>query len=101
MTVPVLDLSAFRDGTARDKRAVAADFDRACRDIGFLLVSGHDVPESVQTALSAAGKAFFDHTSHLRLLHYPAPEQELESGQLRCRERGQSPSRRRSMGGAG
>ncbi|MBT6277122.1 MAG: isopenicillin N synthase family oxygenase [Chromatiales bacterium] len=26
------------------------------------------------------------HTSHLRLLHYPAPEQDLEPGQLRCGE---------------
>lgn len=26
------------------------------------------------------------HTSHLRLLHYPSPEEELESGQLRCGE---------------
>lgn len=203
MTVPVLDVSAFKDGTARDQQAVATVFDRACREIGFLVVSGHGVPESVQTALYEAGKAFFDqplsqklkarrlrheqnrgyipygeerlvrmhggesppdfkevfaigpcvvpeepyytdeaaypnfapniwpacsptlrsameayyqamealtrtltqvsalalnlpenwfdtkldrHTSHLRLLHYPAPEQELESGQLRCGE---------------
>ena len=41
MTVPVVDLSRFRHGTSRDKWSVAAEFDRACRDIGFLVVSGH------------------------------------------------------------
>lgn len=60
MAVAVLDLSQFHEGTARDKRAVAAAFDRACCDTGFLVVSGHGVPEAVQTALYETGKAFFD-----------------------------------------
>lgn len=60
MTVPVLDLSPFKDGTTQDKRDVATAFNRACHDIGFLVVTGHGVPESTQSALYDAGKAFFD-----------------------------------------
>ena len=60
MTVPVIDLSRFRHGTMQDKQSVAAEFDRACRDIGFLIVSGHGVPQSVQTTLYQTAKAFFD-----------------------------------------
>ncbi len=60
MTVHVMDLLPFRHGTARDKRDVAATFDRVCRDIGFLVIAGHGVPESTQSALYHAGKAFFD-----------------------------------------
>ncbi|PON10979.1 hypothetical protein C2W62_47220 [Candidatus Entotheonella serta] len=60
MTVPVLDLSPFRDGTAQDKRNVATVFDRACRDIGFLVIAGHGVSEATQAALYDAGKSFFD-----------------------------------------
>ncbi len=67
MTVPVLDLSSFRDGTAQDKRATATAFDRACRDIGFLVVAGHEVPESIQAALYDAGKSFFDQSLSQKL----------------------------------
>ena len=76
MIVPVLDLSAFTEGTARDKQAVAADFDHACRDIGFLVASGHGVPQSVERELYLAGRLFFDqpltHKLEARRIH---PEQ--------------------------
>ncbi|MEE8292150.1 MAG: 2-oxoglutarate and iron-dependent oxygenase domain-containing protein [Candidatus Tectomicrobia bacterium] len=76
MTVPVVDLSLFRHGTSRDKWSVAAEFDRACRDIGFLVVSGHGVPQSVQTTLYETGKALFDQPlSHKLKARRPHSEQ--------------------------
>lgn len=74
MAVPVLDVSSFRNGTARDKQSVAVAFDRACRDIGFVVVAGHGVSESTQSALYGAGKAFFDQALpqklHVRRRHH-------------------------------
>ena len=58
LTVPVIDLAPFRDGT--DKAGVAGAVDRACRDIGFLVVSGHGVPPDLVERTRAAGRAFFD-----------------------------------------
>lgn len=42
-TVPIIDISPFIDGT--DLHGVAADIDRACRDLGFLVITGHGVPQ--------------------------------------------------------
>lgn len=57
MTVPVIDLTPWRD--ASDRGSVAAAVGRACRDIGFLVVAGHGVPDPVVEAARAASLAFF------------------------------------------
>lgn len=54
--VPVLDLSEFQ-GPGRARLAHALD--DACRDIGFLLVTGHGVPEALIRRMHAATAAFF------------------------------------------
>lgn len=62
VTLPVhpVDLEPFRLGDGDDRAAVAAAIDGACRDSGFLLVSGHGVPlETCDAVLDAFG-AFFD-----------------------------------------
>jgi len=58
LTVPVIDLTPYRDGT--DKMAVATRVDRACRDIGFLVIRGHGVPADLIEQTRATGRAFFD-----------------------------------------
>jgi isopenicillin N synthase-like dioxygenase len=61
-TLPVhpLDLEPFRHGTETDRLQVAHRLDAACRDTGFLVVTGHDVAlEACDAALDAFG-AFFD-----------------------------------------
>jgi isopenicillin N synthase-like dioxygenase len=60
LLVHEIDLAAFRHGTAADRDAVAHAFDHACRDSGFILLTGHGVaPETVDDALDA-WQAFFD-----------------------------------------
>jgi isopenicillin N synthase-like dioxygenase len=56
MTVAVVDLAAFEAGDL----SVAAAVDRACRETGFLVLSGHGVPEGEIAALRGAARAFFD-----------------------------------------
>ena len=53
MTVPVIDLSA-------DRARVVEEVGRAGREIGFLTVVGHGVPEELVAETAAAGHAFFD-----------------------------------------
>ena len=53
MTVPVIDLSA-------ERARVVEEVGRAGREIGFLAVVGHGVPEELVAETSAAGHAFFD-----------------------------------------
>ncbi|MGW0038076.1 isopenicillin N synthase family dioxygenase [Gordonia sp. NPDC003376] len=59
LDVPLIDISAFRDGTDADRRRVAADVDRACRDIGFLIITGHGVgPDQIRRVYDTS-KEFF------------------------------------------
>jgi len=57
-TVPVIDLAPYRDRS--DAPGVARAIDRACREIGFLVVRGHGVPADLVERTRAAGRAFFD-----------------------------------------
>jgi len=58
--IPVIDLSGFRHGGDANRRRLAACVAKACQEIGFLVVSGHGVAGSIQTALYQQGLRFFD-----------------------------------------
>ncbi len=60
LPVHPVDLEPFRLGGPNDRGAVAAALDAACRDSGFLLVTGHGVPESLCGAVLDSFGAFFD-----------------------------------------
>lgn len=60
MNVPVIDLSPFRHGDAEARKKVAAEVGRACEDIGFLVVTGHGVPNELILKTHETAKAFFD-----------------------------------------
>lgn len=56
--VPIIDLAPYRNGS--DKASVAKAVDRACREIGFLVVSGHGVPADLVAETELLSHAFFD-----------------------------------------
>ncbi len=55
--VPVIDLNPYLSGAGKD--AVVRQVADACARIGFLVVSGHGVPETVIGNMLAASRAFF------------------------------------------
>jgi isopenicillin N synthase-like dioxygenase len=57
--VPVIDLAPWFSGTADGRREVVAQVDAALRDIGFLLIVNHGVPDEMRTAVRAAAHEFF------------------------------------------
>ncbi|MFD1703374.1 isopenicillin N synthase family dioxygenase [Methylopila henanensis] len=57
--VPVIDLTPYREGSMEGKARVAAEVGQACRDIGFLVVSGHGVPEELIKQTYDVSKEFF------------------------------------------
>lgn len=57
MAVPLVDLTPWFDGSGRD--AVARQVDDALRDSGFLLVTGHGVPDELRSRTRELARRFF------------------------------------------
>jgi isopenicillin N synthase-like dioxygenase len=55
--VPVIDLAPWFDGS--DREGVAARVDAALREIGFLVITGHEVPTELRAEIRAAARRFF------------------------------------------
>ena len=60
LDVPVIDIAPFRMGGSADKQAVASAVDRACRDIGFLVIDGHGIDPALVARTRSVSRAFFD-----------------------------------------
>jgi isopenicillin N synthase-like dioxygenase len=60
LSVPVIDIASFRTGSFTEKKAVAEQIDRACRDIGFLIIKGHGVPQLLISRMRDVSRQFFD-----------------------------------------
>jgi isopenicillin N synthase-like dioxygenase len=58
--IPVVDLSRFVGGSETTRASVAAEIDRACRDVGFFSVVGHGVDPGVIDDVHRLALAFFD-----------------------------------------
>jgi len=58
--IPAIDLRAFVNGSAIEREAIAKELDETCRNIGFLVVEGHGVPNEVIDAAWSAARRFFD-----------------------------------------
>ena len=59
-TVPSVDVSGFFNGTNSEKKKIAEEAASACRDIGFLLISGHGIPEETLDSIFQKTFTFFD-----------------------------------------
>jgi isopenicillin N synthase-like dioxygenase len=59
-SVPVVDISAYFNGSSDDRRDLARQIDNACRTIGFLVITGHGVPEALIDRAQSVARAFFD-----------------------------------------
>lgn len=59
-TIPIIDISPFLKGNDAGSRTVAEAVNTACTEIGFLLVSGHGIPESLVDDMRRVSSVFFD-----------------------------------------
>jgi isopenicillin N synthase-like dioxygenase len=60
MQVPVIDIAPFLNGDVTGKKRVAEEVGQACRDIGFLIISGHGVDPGLIARTDALSRQFFD-----------------------------------------
>jgi len=59
-SIPVVDIAPYFGGAEAAKRAVARQIDEACTALGFLIISGHPVPERLIEEMRRVSRAFFD-----------------------------------------
>jgi isopenicillin N synthase-like dioxygenase len=71
--VPVIDLQPFLTGA--DKDSVVRQVAEACEEIGFLVVSGHGVPETVIQDMLDASQRFFELATETKSKVHPADEE--------------------------
>jgi isopenicillin N synthase-like dioxygenase len=73
--VPVIDISPYRHGDAAVRRVLAETVDRTCREIGFMVISGHGVDPDLIAAVETSSRAFFDlPVEHKMKIVRPAPD---------------------------
>lgn len=58
--IPVIDISGFSSGDPRRRVEVVSELSRACEDLGFFVVTGHGVDESLIGHAVETARAFFD-----------------------------------------
>ncbi len=59
MIFPQFDLGAFEASTGMTRRARAAEIDAICRETGFLVLTGHGVPDATIKGIWQAVRGFF------------------------------------------
>lgn len=58
-SVPVVDISAFSSNDPVARAALASEVDRACSDIGFLVITGHGIGADLRAAWFEKLREFF------------------------------------------
>jgi isopenicillin N synthase-like dioxygenase len=73
-SVPAVDITPYvANASAEDSAAVAVQIDRACRDVGFIQITGHGVPDDVLAGLADAMDDFFGLTLDEKLTYVRPP----------------------------
>ena len=57
--IPLIDIGPFLEGGSSEKQAVAKKVNEVCRDIGFLVVEGHEVSESLIVEMYEVSEEYF------------------------------------------
>lgn len=75
-SIPVIDLSPYFAGSEVGERQVARAVDAACRELGFLTITGHGVPKALIEKVYDDSKSFFDLPRAVKAaIRQPRPDQ--------------------------
>jgi len=77
--VPVIDISSWTSGDPLEQVRLATEVDRACREVGFLQIVGHGVPQEVIDAMLAGSDALFGLPDDVKLA-MTSPAAEINRG---------------------
>ncbi|RMS80706.1 Oxidoreductase, 2OG-Fe oxygenase family [Pseudomonas savastanoi] len=73
--VPIINLAPYFSGEPDGKAAVAQAVNQACKDIGFLVITEHQIPKELIDKVSGLTRQFFDlPLAEKRKVDRPSPE---------------------------
>src|SRR5262245_31435375 len=75
--IPIIDLQPFTAGSDEGRRTVTRAVDAACRDVGFLVVVGHGIPQDLLDRAHASARQFFDLDAPTKQRYAPPPRGHL------------------------
>jgi isopenicillin N synthase-like dioxygenase len=58
-SLPVIDVSGLNSRELSQRRRIAAELGRACREVGFFYIVNHGIPDSVRDVVFEAARTFF------------------------------------------
>jgi isopenicillin N synthase-like dioxygenase len=70
--VPIIDIGRWVDGDEVARAGIAAEVDRACRDVGFMQIVGHGITDSTVAGLTQAIDWFFGLPIEVKSASIPA-----------------------------
>lgn len=96
-SIPVIDIAGLGSDALADRRRVADQLGAAAREVGFLYVIGHGVPETLSQGVRAAAARFFAQPLDARMAVYigrsanhsgyvPEGEEVFDSGKIDRKE---------------
>lgn len=68
--VPIVDIAGLASPDLSERKAVARAMGRAAREVGFLYVTGHGLPESLFDDVLGAAEAFFAQPMEAKMASY-------------------------------
>ena len=69
-SIPVIDIAGLASDALADRRRVADQLGAAAREVGFLYVTGHGVPEALSLSVREAAQRFFAQPLEARMTAY-------------------------------
>jgi len=70
LVLPLVDISRLQSPRREDRMAVAQDLDRACRDAGFLYITGAQIDGALRETLVARAKRYFAQDLDTKMASY-------------------------------
>src|ERR1700738_5735581 len=64
--IPIIDIAPLLNGSPAQAHAVAGALGRACREVGFIYISGHGVPPALIARVFETSAAFFAGPASIR-----------------------------------
>ena len=66
MSIPIIDLTKLFQGTNEERKQVALQIGDACAEVGFFIIKGHNIDQTLIDNTWVATRCFFDQDQEVK-----------------------------------